>query len=102
MISGEMKIKAMILIIVRIVTGRCYSASLHLSAHRSRFERVTKKHDKCSVDQLPCPPLWRNGGVVVGASDFRSEGRCFEARLVSSLLCCFRTQENFVSLHPGV
>ena len=35
----------------------------------------------------------------------RSEGRWFEARLVSSLLCCFLTQEtllHFVSLHPGV
>ena len=34
-----------------------------------------------------------------------SEGRWFEARLVSSLLCCFLRQEtllHIVSLHPGV
>ena len=50
------------------------------------------------------------GNVVVSASDFRSavegsEGRWFEAKLVSSLLCCFLRQEtllHLVSLHPGV
>ena len=52
----------------------------------------------------------RNSGVVVSRQTYdrtvgSSEGLWFEARMVSSFLCCFLRQEtllHIVSLHPGV
>lgn len=56
---------------------------------------------------LPCcgTDWWRPDGVAVSESDFdqaigRSEGQCFEARLIASLLCCFLRQA-ILSLHQG-
>ena len=48
--------------------------------------------------------MWKRGGVVVKALDFRSRGQWCEPGLCRRVVCFLRQETLFhnVSLHPGV